>query len=94
MSLDMDDLLTLPPEEPLALDTELKLTAPPAAAPTHTKTADENEENTEDFSPGLVKAVASTAAEANAASSSVTPPSAPPPLDAQAASKCSIPSIK
>ncbi|KAJ7901523.1 hypothetical protein B0H13DRAFT_1882945 [Mycena leptocephala] len=72
--------------KPLALDTELKLTAPPAAAPTHTKTADENEENTEDFSPGLVKAVASTAAEANAASSSVTPPSAPPPLDAQAAS--------
>ncbi|KAJ7835482.1 hypothetical protein B0H13DRAFT_2369297 [Mycena leptocephala] len=88
MSLDMDDLLMLPPEEPLALDTELKVTAPPAAAHAHAKTADENEENTEDFSPGLVKAVASTAAEANAASSSSTPPNAPsaPPLDAQAPS--------
>ncbi|KAJ7922747.1 hypothetical protein B0H13DRAFT_2317219 [Mycena leptocephala] len=86
-SLDMDDLLTLPPEEPLALDTELKLTAPPAA-PAHTKTADDNEDNTEDFSLGLVKAVASTAAEANAASGSSTSPNAPstPPLDAQAPS--------
>jgi hypothetical protein len=47
----MDDLLTLPPEEPLALNAELKLTALPVA-PAHTKTANDNEDNTEDFSPG------------------------------------------
>ncbi|KAJ7933458.1 hypothetical protein B0H13DRAFT_1856232 [Mycena leptocephala] len=47
-SLDMDDLLTLPPEEPLALDAELKLTALPVA-PAHTKTANETKTTPKTF---------------------------------------------
>ncbi|KAJ7907169.1 hypothetical protein B0H13DRAFT_1879884 [Mycena leptocephala] len=91
--LDMDGLLSLPAEEPLDLDTELKLTAPPAEAPADTKSTDDNT-NSEDFSPGLVKGVALASAESTASGSS-TPPNAPPapPLDTQAPSELRATSV-